>query len=223
MCQRWRDKGKEDAGIMRELYKDCQKDYEENLELFLETREKEYYDNIFIDFKTYCFNKIRQMKSFLPTPTVDEWATEVTLNAMQAIKNKGINVKENWPKNMGGYLSWFCLGVNNAKKFSPENIEVDIASVNEEKIEDEGETFMQIEGIGNVDNEVSQFVITEAIKMTVFNDGYEMVNVDRAIKLYTKYNGKIGRFSQRNMDIIKALKKNIESILKGNVKVAEEK
>ena len=66
-------------------------------------------------------------------------------------------------------------------------------------------------------------IITEAIKMTVFNDGYEMVNVDRAIKLYTKYNGKIGRFSQRNMDIIKALKKNIESILKGNVKVEEEK
>lgn len=206
------------------LYKDCQKDYEENLELYLENGNKKYYDNIFIDFKTYCFNKIRQMKPFLPTPTVDDWATEVTLNAMQAISNKGVNVKENWPENMGGYLSWFCLGVNNAKKFSPEKVEVDIESVSKLKDEsqaDIGETFMLIEGIGSVDNEVSQFIIKEAIKMTVYNDGYTMLNVDRAIKLYTKYNGKIGRFSQRNTDIINALKKNIESILSGNVKVEE--
>lgn len=210
---------------MKELYKDCQKDYEENLELYLKTGNKKYYDNIFIDFKTYCFNKIRQMKPFLPTPTVDDWATEVTLNAMQSISNKGTNVKENWPENMGGYLSWFCLGVNNAKKFSPEKVEVDIESVSKLKDEaqvDIGETFMLIEGIGSVDNEVSQFIIKEAIKMTVYNDGYTMLNVDRAIRLYTKYNGKIGRFSQRNTDIINALKKNIESILSGNVEVKDE-
>lgn len=209
--------------MKRELYKDCQKDYEENLELYLKTGNKKYYDNIFIDFKTYCFNKIRQMKPFLPTPTVDDWATEITLNAMQAISNKGTSVKENWPKNMGGYLSWFCLGVNNAKKFSPENVEVDIESVKEEKTEYEGETFMSIEGIGSVDGDIGKFLIEEAIKMTVYNDGYTMVNVDRAIRLYNKYNGKIGRFSQRNTDIINALKKNIESILSGNVKVEEEK
>ena len=207
---------------MKELYKDCQTDYEENLELYLETGDKKFYDNIFIDFKTYCFNKIRQMKSFLPTPTVDEWATEVTLNAMRAIKSKGLSSSYSWPENMGGYLSWFCLGVNNAKKFSPENIEVDIDSVNEDKIEDDGETFMQIEGIGNVDNDVAKFVIQEAIKMTVYNDGYDMLNVDRAVKLYTKYNGKIGRFSQRNTDIIKCLEKNIKSILSGNIKVEGE-
>ena len=221
MCQRWSNKREEGIGIMKELYKDCQKDYEENLELYLKTGNKKYYDNIFIDFKTYCFNKIRQMKPFLPTPMVDDWATEITLNAMQAISNKGINVKENWPQNMGGYLSWFCLGVNNAKKFSPENVEVDIESVKEEKTEYEGETFMSIEGIGNVDEDIGKFLIEEAIKMTVYNDGYTMVNVDRAIRLYTKYKGKIGRFSQRNTDIIKALKKNIESILKGNLKVEE--
>ena len=207
---------------MKELYKDCQKDYEENLELYLETGDKKFYDNIFIDFKTYCFNKIKQMKPFLPINTIDEWATEVTLNAMRAIKSKGLSYRESWPENMGGYLSWFCLGVNNAKKFSPENIEVDIDSVNEDKIEDDGETFMQIEGIGNVDNDVANFVIQEAIKMTVYNDGYDMLNVDRAVKLYTKYNGKIGRFSQRNTDIIKCLEKNIKSILSGNIKVEGE-
>lgn len=206
-----------------ELYKDCQKDYEENLELYLETGSHKYYDNIFIDFKTYCFNKIKQMKPFLPTSTVDDWATEVTLNAMQAISNKGINVKESWPRSMGGYLSWFCLGVNNAKKFNPEKVEVDIESVKEkdEAQAEKGDTFMIIEGIGSVDNEAGQFVIKEAIKMTVYNDGYTMLNVDRAIRLYTKYNGKIGRFSQKNINIINALKKNIESILSGNIKIEE--
>lgn len=204
------------------LYKDCQKEYKENLELFLETGNKKYYDVIFIDFKTYCFNKIKQMKSFLPISTIDEWATEVTLNAMQAIKNKGINVKESWPENMGGYLSWFCLSVNNAKKFSPENIEVSIESIKEDKIEDEGETFMQIEGIGSVDDDAATWLIEEATKMTVYNDGYKMLDIERAVRLYTKYNGKIGRFSQKNMDIIKSLEKNIKSILSGNVKVEGE-
>lgn len=210
---------------MKELYLDRQEDYEKNLELFLATQEKKYYDNIFIDMKTYCFNKIKQMKPFLPINTIDDWATEVTLNAIQAIKNKGFSDRKNWPDNMGGYLSWFCLGVNNAKKFSPENVEVDIESVQDIDLihDDKGEAFMQIEDIGSVDNEVSQFLIKEAIKMTVFNDGYKMIDVDRAIKLYTKYNGKIGKFSVRNKVIIEALKNNIESILKGNVKVVEEK
>lgn len=210
---------------MKELYLDRQEDYEKNLELFLATQEKKYYDNIFIDMKTYCFNKIKQMKPFLSINTIDDWATEVTLNAIQAIKNKGFSDRKNWPDNMGGYLSWFCLGVNNAKKFSPESVEVDIESVQDIELihNDEGEAFMQIEDIGSVDNEVSQFLIKEAIKMIVFNDGYKMIDVDRAIKLYTKYNGKIGKFSQRNKVIIETLKKNIESILKGNVKVVEEK
>lgn len=210
---------------MKELYLDRQEDYEKNLELFLATQEKKYYDNIFIDMKTYCFNKIKQMKPFLPINTIDDWATEVTLNAIQAIKNKGFSDRKNWPDNMGGYLSWFCLGVNNAKKFSPENVEVDIESVQDIDLihDDKGEAFMQIEDIGSVDNEVSQFLIKEAIKMTVFNDGYKMIDVDRAIKLYTKYNGKIGKFSVRNKVIIETLKNNIESILKGNVKVVEEK
>lgn len=210
---------------MKELYLDRQEDYEKNLELFLATQEKKYYDNIFIDMKTYCFNKIKQMKPFLPINTIDDWATEVTLNAIQAIKNKGFSDRKNWPDNMGGYLSWFCLGVNNAKKFSPENVEVDIESVQDIDLihDDKGEAFMQIEDIGSVDNEVAKFIIQEAIKMTVYNDGYEMVNVDRAIKLYTKYNGKIGKFSVRNKVIIEALKNNIESILKGNIKVVEEK
>lgn len=210
---------------MKELYLDRQEDYEKNLELFLVTQEKKYYDNIFIDMKTYCFNKIKQMKPFLPINTIDDWATEVTLNAIQAIKNKGFSDRKNWPDNMGGYLSWFCLGVNNAKKFSPENVEVDIESVQDIDLihDDKGEAFMQIEDIGSVDNEVSQFLIKEAIKMTVFNDGYKMIDVDRAIKLYTKYNGKIGKFSVRNKVIIETLKNNIESILKGNVKVVEEK
>lgn len=204
------------------LYKDCQQEYKENLELFLKTGDKKYYDVIFIDFKTYCFNKIKQMKSFLPISTIDEWATEVTLNAMQAIKNKGINVKENWPENMGGYLSWFCLSVNNANKFSPENIEVSIESIKEDKIEDEGETFMQIEGIGSVDDDAATWLIKEATKMTVYNDGYKMLDIERAVSLYTKYNGKIGRFSQKNTDIIKSLEKNIKSILSGNVEVKDE-
>lgn len=210
---------------MKELYLDRQKDYEKNLELYLATKEKKYYDNIFIDMKTYCFNKIKQMKPFLPINTIDDWATEVTLNAIQAIKNKGFDNRKNWPDNMGGYLSWFCLGVNNAKKFSPENVEVDIESVQDIELihDDKGETFMNIEGIGSIDNDVAKFIIQEAIKMTVYNDGYEMVNVDRAIKLYMKYDGKIGKFSQRNKVIIDALKKNVESILHGNVKVVEEK
>ena len=116
---------------MKELYKDCQLDYEKNLDIYLsenstEIEKKNAYDNIFIDFKTYCFNKIRKMKPFLPVNTVDDWAIEIVLNAIQSIKNKGMEVKESWPINMGGYLSWFCLTVNNAKKFNPEKNEIDI-------------------------------------------------------------------------------------------------
>lgn len=205
---------------MKALYLDRQEDYEKNLEIYLsesstDLEKKKAYDNIFIDFKTYCFNKIRRMKSFLPVSIVDDWAVEVTLNALTAIKNKGLNIKESWPTNMGGYLSWFTLAINNKEKFNPEKNEVSIEMVEKE----EEETFMEVENVGNVSTDTGEFLVKEAVKMTVYNYGYSMVDVDRAIKLFTKYNGKIGKFSQKNVDIINALKRNVEMILNGNVKV----
>ena len=209
-----------------ELYLDRQENYEKNLDIFLtaktEDEKKKAWDNIFLDFKTYCFNKIHKMRSFLPTRTIDEWATNVTCNALGYIVKKGKNKRESWPINMGGYLSWFCLTVNNAKKFNPEKNEIDIEVLNKERIKNKGEVFMNIEGIGTIDNEVGEFVIKEAVKMTVINDGYSMLDIDRAVKLYTKYNGKIGRFSKKNYEIINALENNMKTILAGGVEVKEE-
>lgn len=207
---------------MKELYKDCQQDYEKNLELYLETEDKKYYDEIFFDFKTYCFNKIRKMRSFLPVDVIDDWALTVTLNAMASIKRKGELSKENWPVNMGAYLAMFCLEINNIKKYSPESIEIptDFMEAKSEIID--GENLMEIEGLKTLDEETARWVVQEAIKMTVFNDGFSMTDVDRAMKLAIKYNGKIARFSKKNEQIVSSLEKNIKSILSGNVKKESE-
>ena len=207
---------------MKELYKDCQQDYEKNLDLYLETKNKKYYDEIFLDFKTYCFNKIRKMRSFLPISVIDEWALTVTLNAVASIKRKGEFSKESWPINMGAYLAMFCLEINNIKKYSPESIEIpmDFNETNYKTIE--GENLMEIEGLKTLDEETAEWVVQEAVKMTVFNDGFKMTDVDRAMKLVVKYNGKIGRFSKKNELIVSALEKNIKSILSGNVQKESE-
>lgn len=216
---------------MKKLYKDCQLDYEQNLELYLTTGDKKYYDNIFIDFKTYCFNKIKQMRGFLPIPVIDDWALEITCNAFSAISRKGMEKKSNWPENMGAYLGMFCLAINDKKKFSPEYYEssIDVEDyIKENKNEVEGDVYLMLENDdGNIehtlDESTGKWLIKEAIKMTVYNDGYNMLDLDRAIKLYTKYDGKIGKFSEKNKQIMEAFKKNILSILEGNIKQVEEK
>lgn len=214
---------------MKKLYKDCQLDYEQNLELYLTTGDKKYYDNIFIDFKTYCFNKIKQMRGFLPTPVINDWALEVTCNAISAISNKGLDKKSNWPENMGAYLGMFCLAINDKKKFSPEYYESSIPIedyTKEDKNEIEGDVYCMLEDDdGNIehslDESTGKWLIKEATKMTVYNDGYNMLDLDRAIHLYTKYDGKIGKFSEKNKQIMEAFKKNILSILQGNIRTEE--
>ena len=53
----------------------------------------------------------------------------------------------------------------------------------------------------------------EAVKMTVYNDGYKMVDVDRTMKLLTKYNGKINKFSEKYTSIRDALYKNLTYVM----------
>ena len=73
-----------------------------------------------------------------------------------------------------------------------------------------------------LDDETGTWLIKEATKMTVINDGFSMVDIDRTVKLLDKYNGKIGRFSKKYSNIRDALEKNIKSILEGNIKVERE-
>ena len=74
---------------------------------------------------------------------------------------------------------------------------------------------MNFEVIDNkvLDNETGAWLIKEAVKMTVLNDGYSMIDIDRTVKLLDKYNGKIGRFSKKYTNIKGALEKNIKSYL----------
>lgn len=212
----------------KNLYLDRNLDYEKNLNIFLseestDLEKRKAYDRIFIDFKTYIFNKIRTMRTFLPVNVVDEWSTEVTLSALTAIKNKGLNKRESWPEKMGGYLGVYCLEINNVKKFSREKIEIPTENVMEstEYCNNEKESLIMIDN-KVLDDETGTWLIKEAVKMTVMNDGFSMVDIDRTIKLLDKYNGKIGRFSKKYTNIKDALEKNIKSILEGNIKVERE-
>lgn len=201
--------------MVKELYKDCQLDYEKNLELYLtgdDTEKKKALDEIFIDFKTYCFNKIRKMRSFLPIDVINDWSTDITLNAFRAISNKGLDNRESWPVNMGAYLAMFCLDINRKEKYSPESVEVDYETFSNERDEEEGETFLELNG-KLLDDETGKWLVTEAVKMTIINDGYTMVDIDRAMKLATKYNNKVGKFSDKNKKILDALAKNVETLL----------
>ena len=176
-----------------------------------------------MDFKTYIFNKIRTMRTFLPVNVVDEWSTEVTLSALTSIKNKGLNKRESWPEKMGGYLGVYCLEINNVKKFSREKIEIPTENVMEstEYYNNEKESLIMIDN-KVLDDETGVWLVKEAVKMTVINDKFSMVDVDRTVKLLNKYNGKIGRFSKKYSNIKDALEKNIKSILEGNIKVERE-
>ena len=194
---------------MKKLYKDCQQDYEKNLDDYLSTKDNKYLQNIFIDFKTYCFNKIRKMRSFLPTETINDWATEVTINVFNAIKKKGINKRDSWPKNMGAYLGLCCLDINNIKKYSRESIEIPSELNLQSEYYDNNEESLFMIDDKTLDMETLKWVIDEAVKMTVYNDGYKMVDVDRTMKLLTKYNGKINKFSEKYTAIKDALYKNL--------------
>lgn len=214
--------------MTKNLYLDRNLDYEKNLNIFLseestDLEKKKAYEGIFMDFKTYIFNKIRTMRTFLPVNVVDEWSTEVTLSALTSIKNKGLNKRESWPEKMGGYLGAYCLEINNVKKFSREKIEIPTENVMEstEYYNNEEENLIMIDN-KVLDDETGAWLIKEATKLTVINDGYSMVDVDRAVRLCIKYDGKIGKFSKKTIEIVNALKKNIESILNGNVKVKDE-
>lgn len=198
------------------LYKDCQADYDENLRTYLATGSKASWDNIFIDFKTYCFNKIRKMRPFLPVRTIDDWATTVACNALDSIIRNGADREDSWPINMGAYLGLCCLDINNIKKYNREKIEIPTEDVIQDKISGvKGETLMTI-GDNLLDDKTGVWIVKEAVKMTVFNDGYSMLDVDRTIRLINKYNGKIGRFSKKNLAIKSALERNIEFILNMN-------
>lgn len=202
--------------MKKELYKDCQKDYEENLKVYLNSNSEEEktaaWHNIFIDFKTYCFNKIRKMRSFLPIETIDDWATTVTCNALSYISKKDTSNIENWPINMGAYLGLCCLDINNIKKYSKEKIEVPSGYVDNKGNNTEGETLLMIDE-KCLDVETGVWVVKEAVKMTVANDGFSMLDIDRAMKLIERYNGKIGKFNKKYTDIKNALEKNILYIL----------
>lgn len=198
-----------------ELYKDCQADYEKNLNTFLSTEnsklKKQAYDNIFIDFKTYCFNKIRHTRPFLPLKTIDDWSIQVTCNALSYILKKDYHNMDNWPKNMGAYLALCCLDINNVKKYNREKIEIPSEEVFSDE-EEKGENFLMIDK-ELLDEETGTWLIKEAIKMTVINDGYPMVDIDRTVSLINKYGNKLGRFSKKYTDIKNALEKNILFIL----------
>lgn len=202
--------------MVKKLYKDCQLDYEKNLELYLtgdDIEKKKALDAIFIDFKTYCFNKIRKMRSFLPIEVINDWSTDITLNAFRAISNKGLDNRESWPVNMGAYLAMFCLDINRKEKYSPEAVEVDYETYsNERNNEEEGEKLLEIND-KLLDEETGKWLVTEAVKMTIINDGYTMVDIDRAMKLATKYNNKVGKFSDKNKKVLDALTKNVETLL----------
>lgn len=208
---------------MKELYKDCQKDYEENLKVYLsdanEKEKKTAWNNIFTDFKTYCFNKIRKMRSFLPIETIDDWSTQVTCNALSYILKKDYLNIDNWPKNMGAYLGLCCLDINNVKKYSRENIEIPVEEVYSNNTE-EGESYLMIDE-KLLDEETGIWIVKEAVKMTVINDGYSMIDIDRTMNLINKHNGKIGRFNKKYTDIKNALEKNIKFIL--TMKTTEKK
>ena len=64
-----------------------------------------------------------------------------------------------------------------------------------------------------LDMETLKWIIDEAIKMTVYNDGYKMIDVDRTMKLLTKYNGKINKFSEKYTSIRDALYKNLTYVM----------
>lgn len=197
------------------LYKDCQADYEKNLNTFLSTENselrKQAYDNIFIDFKTYCFNKIRQMRPFLHVETIDDWSIQVTCNALSYILKKDYHNRDNWPKNMGAYLGLCCLDINNIKKYNIEKIEIPSEEVFSDE-EKKGENLLMIDK-ELLDEETGTWLIKEAVKMTVINDGYPMVDIDRTVNLLNKYGDKLGRFSKKYTDIKNALEKNIMFIL----------
>lgn len=200
-----------------ELYKDCQADYEKNLNIFLSTENselrKQAYDNIFIDFKTYCFNKIRKMRPFLPIETIDDWSVQVTCNALSYILKKDYHNRANWPESMGAYLRLCCLDINNVKKYNREKIEMPVEEVFSDGIEEEkGENLLMIDK-KLLDEETGTWLIKEAVKMTVINDDYSMVDIDRTINLINKYGNKLGRFSKKYTDIKNALEKNILLIL----------
>ena len=179
-----------------ELYLDRQENYEKNLDIFLtaktEDEKKKAWDNIFLDFKTYCFNKIHKMRSFLPTRTIDEWATNVTCNALGYIVKKGKNKRESWPINMGAYLGICCLDINNTKKYNREKIEIPSDYVIETAEIEKGDNLIMIDN-KTLDEETGKWLITEAVKMTIYNDGYSMLDIDRTMRLLDRYNGKIGK------------------------------
>lgn len=205
-----------------ELYKDCQADYDKNLNTFLSTEDfklkKQAYDNIFIDFKTYCFNKIRHIRPFLPLETIDDWSTQVTCDALSYILKKDYHNKDNWPKNMGAYLGLCCLDINNIKKYNREKIEIPSEEVFSDE-EEKGENLLMINK-ELLDEETGTWLIKEAVKMTVINDGYPMADIDRTVNLINKYGNKLGRFSKKYTDIKNALEKNILFIL--NIKEENE-
>ena len=205
-----------------ELYKDCQADYEKNLNIFLSTEnselKKQAYDNIFIDFKTYCFNKIRQMRPFLSIETIDDWSIQVTCNALSYILKKDYHNRDNWPKSMGAYLGLCCLDINKVKKYNREKLEIPVEEVFSDGINEEGENLLMIDE-KLLDEETGTWLIKEAVKMTVINDGYSMIDVDRTVTLINKYGNKLGRFSKKYTDIKNALEKNILFIL--NIKKEE--
>lgn len=205
-----------------ELYKDCQADYDKNLNIFLSTEDsklkKQAYDNIFIDFKTYCFNKIRHTRPFLPLKTIDDWSIQVTCNALSYILKKDYHNKDNWPKNMGAYLGLCCLDINNIKKYNREKIEIPSEEVFSDE-EEKGENLLMINK-ELLDEETGTWLVKEAVKMTVINDGYKMVDIDRTVNLINKYGNKLGRFSKKYTDIKNALEKNILFIL--NIKEENE-
>lgn len=199
-----------------ELYKDCQADYEKNLNIFLSTENPELkklaYDNIFMDFKTYCFNKIRKMRPFLSVEVINDWSIQVTCNALSYILKKDYHNIDNWPKSMGAYLGLCCLDINNVKKYNREKIEMPVEEVFSNQVAEEGESLLMIDD-KLLDEDTGAWLIKEAVKMTVINDGYSMIDIDRTVNLINKYGNKLGRFSKKYTDIKNALEKNILFIL----------
>ena len=109
---------------------------------------------------------------------------------------------------MGAYLGLCCLDINNIKKYSRESIEIPSELSLESEYYNNEESLFMIED-KTLDMETLKWIIDEAVKMTVYNDGYKMVDVDRTMKLLTKYNGKINKFSEKYTAIKDALYKNL--------------
>ena len=114
---------------------------------------------------------------------------------------------------MGAYLGLCCLDINNIKKYSRETIEIPSSELNlESEYYNNEESLFMIDD-KTLDMETLKWIIDEAVKMTVYNDGYKMIDVDRTMKLLTKYNGKINKFSEKYTSIRDALYKNLTYVM----------